>query len=314
MGSRLFCQILIVISAILFAYVSGSFGIDFPGNSSEPGTGTIIPEFNHLYIVLQQSSIDSIARTPFISEEFSAFEQRKVDAGDDSWFGSYLIGQNAYLEFFGPSGGFEGSIAGEAGIGLSTRKLGQFQTAKSALLSLAGDRAEDGMRVRVLGEDTTSWFYWVNIKTSDSCAFFAWLMECTEDYLGALGINVDSSKNFSRHDYLTAKVTPSDVVPTGSTMFYDVVEIDLELNKFEYSDFELLTQALGIKPRIETGSAHFDIGNCVVNVMRNEMRKYCIRRIVCTMIKPADSPIDITFGPDAGLEVDGNQAIWYFGL
>jgi len=270
------------------------------------------PEIDHVYLVLQQSSIDSIAHTPFVAREFAALKESSASANGESWNGTYLTGQRAYLEFFGP-GGFSGSKEGEAGVGLNTSKLGQFQMAKSSLLDLAGDRVDDGLRTRVQGTDSVPWFSWLSLKESDSSVFSVWMMEFTEQYLHARGIVVDSDGDFSRHDLLTAKMEPNEEVPTDSVLFDDITAVDLELNMTEYTDLGILTRALGVRTRITCNIACFKIGNCLVTARLNEERFYCVRRLVCALTKSVRSPISVRFGPDALLEARDGQAVWYFG-
>ncbi len=271
------------------------------------------PEINHVFLYLQQSSIDSIARTPFIREHFAAVEQSEVNAGIESWSGTYLIGQWAYLELFPTSGALEGTSDNPAGIGLSTRRLGQFQSLKASLFEHAGNRAEDGLRVRVFDQDTISWFYWASLKESDSCLLSTWLMEFTDEYLNRLGMEIDSTRQFSRHDYLAAKATESYVIPTGSTMFDDIMSVDLELTKKEHADFKLLADAFGIKSSVSSNLSNFDFGNCRVSVQINEKRTLLVRKIVCSLTGAVDLLRQIRFGSDARLEITDRQAIWYFG-
>jgi len=272
----------------------------------------LTPEVNHLYVVLAPSSIDSIAKTPFIAETFASFEQRFVDAGEDSWSGTYLIGRKAYLEFFGAGIGFEGASEGVAGLGLSTQKIGEFPKAKESLLAVAGDRSEDGLRERILNNDTIPWYNWLSLKESDSISFSAWLMESREEYLNHLGIELDSSRSFSRKKYLEKKVDSSTVVSDSSNLFDDLVEIDLELNENEATDFELFLKALGIDGNIVDGSVSFATKNCVVNVRRSENPGYRIVKIICSLTGAVEKPISIQFGPDARLDIRDKQAVWSF--
>lgn len=293
---------MITVLVFIFACAPDSHGADMT-----------TPEVNHLWIILQKTSIDSIARTPFIKENFSAFQQQKVEAGPESWSGTYLVGQRAYMEFFSP-GGLPGTDLGYAGIGFSTLKLGRIQTAKSSLISLAGDRVEDGLRIRVLDNDTVSWYQYLNLKSTATSTFFTWLMECTDEYLQKIGVPVDSTRRFDRHAYLTAKNGPSTNMPTSSTLFDDIVEIDLELTSEEQFDFELLARIIGAGIKSLSGISTYDFSNSVLKVQTNELRAYCIRRIVCSMTKAVDSPMRISFGPDVRVEFHDNLAIWNFGL
>jgi len=303
------------ISIFLLCLMTASSGLSTGenGDSEKISAEIVTPEINHVFLILQQSTIDSIARTPFIREHFAAFEQSEVNAGSESWSGTYVIGKRAYIELFPASGGLEGADEVSAGIGLSTRKLGQFQSLKASLLEHAGNRAEDGLRVRVFDQDTISWFYWTSLKDSDSCLLSTWLMEFTDEYLNRLGMEMDSTRQFSRHDYLAAKATESDVIPTGSTMFDDIMSIDLELTNKELTDFKLLADAFRIKSSVSSNLSSFDFGNCKVSVQVNEKRTYLVRKMVCSLTEAVDSPQQITFGSDASLEISDGQAIWYFG-
>jgi hypothetical protein len=305
-------KFLIVISIItIFCLLSGLANAQKRDNAIVVLDSLSI-EFNHLYVVLQQSSLDSIVNTPFI-KEFSSFTQKNVNAGDDSWSGTYLTGQRAYLEFFAP-GGFEEAEEGIAGIAFSTRKLEQFLKAKVSLISLAGDAATDGHRDRVINNDTVSWFDYLYLETPDTSMFFTWLMEFTREYLETIGVEMDSSENFDRHTYLVTKIDTLDNVPTNTTLFNDVIEIDLELNSRDYEDFLMLIQSLGITAEREENLNIFKIGDCTINVQISDNRIYCIKKVTCKLIKKITPSFDIVFGPDARLMIQDDLATWYFGL
>jgi hypothetical protein len=58
--------------------------------------------FNHITIFLSQETYAAVLQSPFLRDEFSAFQERTVqrDGGAWSYTGIFISGQHTYLEFF----------------------------------------------------------------------------------------------------------------------------------------------------------------------------------------------------------------------
>ena len=113
-------------------------------------------ELNHVYVTLQKDTIDSIAKSAFISEQFSMFEQKTTKTVSESWTGTYLMGWRGYLELFAP-GGSEGLTDGSSGIGFSASKLGIGEAIKRKLESLPGEKTLSDLSRKVEGKDSILW-------------------------------------------------------------------------------------------------------------------------------------------------------------
>ena len=91
-------------------------------------------EFNHLYVTLDTETLESIAKSEFISQEFCTISRDTVETDKESWAGTYLRGKHSYLELFAP-GGAEGFREGFSGIGFNSKQAGQIDIVEEKLKS-----------------------------------------------------------------------------------------------------------------------------------------------------------------------------------
>ena len=145
-----------------------------------PGQPSV--ELNHVYVTLQKDTIDSIAKSAFISEQFSMFEQKTTKTVSESWTGTYLMGWRGYLELFA-AGGSEGLTDGSSGIGFSASKLGSGGAIKRKLDSLPGEKTLSDLSRKVEGKDSIPWFDNIRLQSLDKEAFSTWLMDFRSDYI-----------------------------------------------------------------------------------------------------------------------------------
>lgn len=276
--------------------------------SSAPTYGRVASpqvEFNHLYVTLERETVDAIRKSKYVAKQFSV-HSTTVEADEESWTGVFVLGQRAYIEIF-PPGGAEGLIEGYSGTAFSTRRLGQIDEIEKRLQKVAPERAQRNLRVRKTDEGEVPWFHYLNLESSETKAFAAWLIDIHPGYFPWRGIDVPSDGRFSRSAYLkasgVAKSTPAD----------DIVEIYLELTPEEQANLDLILGTLefsstDIASRIEYGSDKFKL---LVSVLPDP--NYRIRRVICTATQSESRPSELRFGPDARLIAEGESLVWEFG-
>jgi hypothetical protein len=302
---------LVVLSTLLLGFSCAGHQRATPQQAPQSLQPTV--ELNHAYVTLQKHTIDSIARSAFISDEFSMFEQETIRAATASWTGTYLMGWRAYLELFAP-GGAEGLTEGSSGIGFSASQLGSGGAIKARLDSLPTEKTLSDLMRRLEGKDSISWFDNIRLQSLDHGPFSVWLMDFRTDYIQSRKIELTTNGLFDRHLYnASSYTTPEQKRAFESRLLDDLSEVHLELNPSESASFDRFVTALGCGVREDRGTRFYRAGSFTffVNTLPNPA--YRIRKVVCTLRRAAAPRAEYRFGPDARLAVEGRTAIWTFG-
>lgn len=292
-----------VCAALLFFAVAA--------RAQTPGEPSV--ELNHVYVTLQKGTIDSIAKSVFISEQFSMFEQETTKTVSDSWTGTYLMGWRAYLELFAP-GGSEGLTAGSSGIGFSASRLGSGGAIKRILDSLPGEKTLSDLSTKVEGKDSIPWFDSIRLQSLDKEAFSTWLMDFRTDYIKFHKIELTKDGLFDRHGYNASRYTTTEQKKAfESRLFNDLSEVYLELDASESISFDRFVTALGYSVSKDRGKQAYHAGTFTFFVSMLPNPTYRVRKVVCTLTRTVEPRAEYRFGPDARLTVEGYTAIWMFG-
>ncbi|MEA5500193.1 DUF5829 family protein [Limnoraphis robusta] len=264
-------------------------------------------EFNHLYVTLDSETLDSIAKSEFISQEFCTISRDTVKTDAESWTGIYLRGKHSYLELF-PPGGAEGLREGFSGIGFNSQQAGQIDIVQEKLRPLLGAKEIlSDLQVRQTEAGKVPWFYYLSINPSEREAFASWLMEFHQDYLKYKNIKLTSDGCFNRAAYLKSLDT------SETSLFDDVSEVHLELTLSEQEELALLLQAFGYESSCEGDITTYHSHGFMIQVCQKVAPRYRIRKVVCTLKEQLQQEKTFTFGKNAQLNLGNSLAIWEFG-
>ena len=264
-------------------------------------------EFNHLYVTLDTETLESIAKSEFISREFCTISRDTVKTDTESWTGTYLKGQHTCLELF-PPGGADGLREGFSGIAFNSQQAGQIDIVKEKLSSLLGSKEIlTYLRVRQTADRKVPWFHYLSINPLEREAFASWLMEFHQDYLDYKDIKLTSAGYFNRAAYL------KNLGTSETSLFDDISEVHLELTLSEHEELALLLQAFGYESSCIGDITTYHSDCFIVQVCQKVAPHYRIRRVVCTLKDRPHQEKTFTFGKNAQLNVGSSLAIWKFG-
>lgn len=264
-------------------------------------------EFNHLYITLDTETLESIAKSEFISQEFCTISRDTVKTDTEIWTGTYLRGKHSYLELF-PPGGAEGLREGFSGIGFNSQQAGQIDIVREKLRSSLGSKEIlDDLQVRQTEDGKVPWFHYLSINPSEREAFASWLMEFHPDYLDYKNIEMTSSGCFNRAAYL------QNLETSETSLFDDISEVHLELTLAEHEELALLLQAFGYESSCLGDLTTYHSHGFTLQVSQKADPSYRIRKVVCTLEDRPHQERAFTFGKNAQLNVGKSLAIWQFG-
>ncbi len=263
-------------------------------------------EINHLYITLDPETLESIATSEFICQDFCTMSRETVQADEESWTGIYLRGKHTYLELFAPDGA-KGLKEGFSGIGFNTQQAGQINIINEKLKPLVTKEIEPILRIRQTEKGKVPWFYYVSIKDSEREAFALWLMEFHQDYLDYKGIKLSKTGNFSRAAYMKTLDT------SENSLFNDILEVHLNLTSSEHQDLALLLRAFGYQSSSSKNITTYRSNGFTLQVSEKVNPFYRIRKVVCLLTTQPDEEKSYSFDNNAHLRVTKELAIFQFG-
>ena len=280
-------------------------------------------EFNHLYVTLDSETIEAIANSAFICQDFCTVSRDTVETDQERWSGVYLRGKYAYLELFAP-GGAEGFREGFSGLAFSTQQAGELGLVEKKLESLTAQTTAQtttqttaqttvaqeilsSFQVRQVENQKVPWFYYLAIKKLERIAFSPWLMEFHQDYLDYKKIKPTNLGWFDRSAYL------KNLDTSETALFKDVSEVHLELTSSEHKELALLLEAIGYQGSTPGKTITYRSPGFTVHVAEVVDPMYRIRKVVCTLMDQPHQETTLTFGQNATLTVGKDLATWEFG-
>lgn len=271
-------------------------------------------ELNHLAIVVDSATYESIRNSTFLSTEFANGGVRTVTAGPgESWTARYIVGEDLYLEIFGPRGR-EGRDPGYVGLAFSTMASGEIESVYAELKRSAGQRAHEFLRTRQVQDDQRPWFHAVSVDPpSMNRRLGAWVLEWTQDHLRALALRPDHAP--SRKQYLRALRQARGVaMPPPDRLLADIRRIDLALTAEERHDLELLLQAGGWRHiEMEGDTVRLYRPGLDLFIMTDEAPSPRLRSIEFLLTHPPTEAKELQFGGRSTLMVRTDaSAHWTF--
>jgi len=194
-------------------------------------------KFNHLYVVIDDTTYDYLFDSLKFLDKFSMNKEMHVDVGDDSWTGKYLLGKHNYLEIFKP-GGYEGLKLGGTGLSFMTNQTGTLDSLYSYRNANPDSVTLDQRDFVDEKGDTTSWFRYITIPDKDSLQIAPWLMENTREHMMSLGFTDDDLLHEIEYwDYIKSRIANSFGISPDSVrydkLFEKVTSLYLTLSQKE---------------------------------------------------------------------------------
>ena len=173
-------------------------------------------KFNHLYVVLDESTYNYLTDTLPFFKQFSGFKASSTNTPAESWSGKYLHGKNHYLEIFKPNS-YKGAAIGDFGMGFMPNKLGTLDSLYNHWRKSFDTVSRTDKNIVDNGV-TSKWFTSLSIPAKDSLKVHIWLMEHSREEMLYAGFkDEDLEKEIEYWDYLrnmrakTAKTTPDSI-------------------------------------------------------------------------------------------------------
>ena len=208
--------------------------------------------FNHLYVVLDDSTYKYLIDSLKVLGDFSVNRERTFDDGDNSWFQRTMWGKNNYLEIFHPGGGWNRKF-GQFGIAFMTNKSG---TMDSVQKYWSAD-TDSIMISRRLTQDGKSNPWYRSLKIPNSLLIIPWLMEHEKEHMYSKGFtDQDLLNNIEYWDYLRYfRGTLYGISPDSvqfKKAFDKVTSINLTLSEAELSLLRQYLKAFGFNEKTKT--------------------------------------------------------------
>nr|WP_299072200.1 DUF5829 family protein [uncultured Allomuricauda sp.] len=161
--------------------------------------------FNHLYFVIDSTALNAINSSDFVTNELVVLENRTTEANGQTWTGTYMYGDENYIEFFDSAGlsGIYGVVPeGVGGIAFSVNKVGDLNMLRSQLEKTY--TLDTFTRKRNYGKKIIPWFKSLSVKDSifnSKTLLTSWVMEYKKEYYDHNGF-IHQNDSLLRKNYL----------------------------------------------------------------------------------------------------------------
>jgi hypothetical protein len=275
--------------------------------------------FNHLYLVLKDSTYRAILSSDFLRTAFPGMERRTTYTESGEWWsGAYYYCQNNYLELFGASAGhwIGGAQEGWAGLAFSVDNPGEAAEIKAVIQTELGYEPNFRLRRLQTGSQAVNWFYLTTLSEQVKLeSFDSWVMEYHPDIFDLKGIDHEVGDPLTPTAYLSSwnQPQPDRRFPP---IFSRIAEVTLRMAPEPAERFLRVLQLLGYAQSDEDGVPVVDANGTCLRFLPEmpQGKRYRIHSIRLAMTRPSVAPNTFIFAPGSRLVLqEDGFADWYFG-
>ena len=271
-------------------------------NAEKSGHNKPLVYLNHVYVCLDSTTYYSIINSEFLKDQFAYVETRTTYANNgDSWTGTYIWGENTYIEFF-DIGNIENH--GWSGIGYGVETEHGIDSLYSRFTNAGINNVAKGLRTRKVEDIEIPWFYWFGFSNEDSTAKFVlntWLMEYHHDYMKHKYPDIDpGSISITRKLY-------NKMYYKEDLLLKNIIEIELALAELDYN--KLFEELKNYGYRMERkGERAIAIGPDITIILRAKFEdKSGLCRIKFSLTDKQYDPQTVQFGDKSKLILNADK-------
>lgn len=267
-----------------------------------------VPGLSHVFVAVDSATFAAIAASPFLRDEFGAFETRTTTRSDgSSYTGAYLYGRETYVELQPPSADRPTDLA-QLYLGSDFR--GDIHRGVERLAA-SFVRTNFGMNTRGRGDANVPWFYAAGIVPSvteaqSAAAFNMILLEWHPDFLKTWFPRLPAdSTGMSRAAYLAPLWTPQRYLR-------DVVGITFALDSTETARMAERLSVLGYTIRRAADTVEAVGGGLTVTVVPSVPGRHGTTALRLALQRAKSGVKTFRIGRSELRFSDGPEAIWTF--
>ena len=295
------------IKFVLFSFVI-LFQLTSCMNKNPLGQKGVQIYLNHVFLTVDDNVYSSIINSDFLKEKFANVRTKTTQAdSNESWTGTYVSGQNTYIEIF-DSG--EEENRGYSGIGFGVEARGGVDSLYHLIRDSGFDQVEKSIRHLKTDTGEIPWFYYLYSTMEDSSSILStWLMEYDPEFMNYKFKDIDpgntdiSRKLYNHESY------------RESLLLRDIVEFELALNRFDTDKLITELKHYGYRMKQE-GESFVGKGPDIQIVIRPKTDTQSgICRIKFSLTDRLNDQKTVPFGEKSRLVLDTDgTAEWYFDI
>ncbi len=264
-----------------------------------------LPEIylNHIYIVLDSSTLSHLSDSSFITQKFGNIKVNTSTTAKESWSGIYLSGKNSYFEFFSTKG-YKGATLGDCGLVFMTTQSNQIWEIKKNWRENSNDSIVTDTVMKMQNGISKPWFYNLNLLNNDSIQpFQTYLMENTPEELSAVGFSPEEIKKGITWSTYMSKRRKAEFTKS----FNQFQSITLLINKKEYEFLKKSLLGFGLHQK---GNTFFN-NQIKIKCLMDERFPVRLKTIETDLIGLFPKMV-IKIDDNLKVHVNGSKAIWKF--
>ena len=184
---------------------------------------------SHIYVTVDSSTYSDISNSEFIKNSFADIRTETIKAdSNNSWTGTYIFGQNTYIEIFNSD--YEVFNSGTSGIAFGIEICGGVDSLYKSLTDSGKKYRKKSLRYRRTETGEIPWFYSLySTKEDSSIIRFSWVQEYVVEYIKHKFPDINTEEiNITRRLYNSKRYQ-------NKLLLKDIVEVEFALDEYYYN-------------------------------------------------------------------------------
>lgn len=263
---------------------------------------------NHIYVTVDSSTYSDICNSDYIKKKFANIKTKTIKAdSNDSWTGTYIYGQNTYIEIFNSGNEIN---RGQSGIAFGTEICGGVDSLFKSLTDSGKKFIKKDLRHLRTETGEIPWFYQLYSTKEDSNSILSsWLMEYLIEYVKYKYPDIDPETiNITRELYIHNSYKKD-------LLFKDIIEVEFALDEFDYKELHQELILYGYKIERMGKKLIGEGPNINIIIIDKTKEKSGICRIKFSLNENINRDKTIYFGNKAKLILRTDKtAEWHFNM
>ncbi|UCC73812.1 MAG: hypothetical protein JSV86_04425 [Gemmatimonadota bacterium] len=263
---------------------------------------------NHIFVVVDSATFESVRESEFLRERFAAFERRTtLLASGLTYTGLYFYGERTYFELLPADLGF---AVGTTGIAYGVDGLDALGEVQEAWTRTFGSPPDTALQVRA--KDDGEWVAWYRMllapRVETPGGLWTWAMVWAPDYLQTWWGDPDPAPAaLGRREYLSKYFRPD-------LLLRDVIGAEFSLTEADERKLVKELGALGFEVTEEGETRLLRSDDVFFRIRRASSGLSSLRALVLRLNVQGGVPTTVSVGPTWELTIDGARqtAVWRF--
>ena len=258
---------------------------------------------NHMFIALDENSYRNLLKNTFLKDSFSLHSTDTSVTTTETYYGTYLWGNNSYFELFPPKG-YNAAANGGFGLCFMTYTVGDISKTKNQIKKNTKDSIVEETSSLLYNDTAYPSFNQLYFFQKDSVrAITTWIMEYTPSLYKNAGFSDEEIKQKMSRAQFLEKMDRQKY----SKAFDHISKVEMIINNEDYAYLNKSLTSFGLK---KIGSNFFNPDVKIICTVKPNVITHL--KSIETELLGSFSAQTIKISDKLTLKIDGKKAKWIF--